>query len=212
MAMNVPHPHGAPDDEEDFEQLACGRDLAEVWEQAADTRTGPHTDPHTRTCAYCRAALADLRRLREAALAPSGLRPAAPLDTSAVVRRVMDVVRMELRPGRNLPLGEHDEDGWIYESVAARTLRAAAEDVPGVRAGSCRITPPGGRADPARGPVTVHLQITAAYGLDLPDTAGAVRERVARAARERLGLPLAELDVTVTDLHEPPDQPQGTGA
>ncbi|MFF6888449.1 Asp23/Gls24 family envelope stress response protein [Streptomyces sp. NPDC012421] len=196
----------APDDQTPDahapEILACGRDLATVWERAAR----PHTDdPHLLTCVSCQQAVSDLERLRAAALPPAGA-PPAPVDTSDLVRRVMDVVRLELRPGRHLPLGEMDEDSWIYESVAARTLRTAAETVADVRAGSCRITPPGGRA-PARGPVTVHIEITVAYGRDLRATCDAVRDSLSHAAREHLGLHVTALDVTVTDLHDPPDHP-----
>ncbi|MER6782925.1 MULTISPECIES: Asp23/Gls24 family envelope stress response protein [unclassified Streptomyces] len=204
MAMNTPRPHD-PQQDEELELLACGRDLATVWEQADQGGT----DPHTAVCAYCLRAVADLDRLRAAALGPGAAAPAA-VDTAALVRKVMDVVRLELRPGHNLPLGEADEDSWIYESVAARTLRAAAEEVPGVRAGSCRITPPDGRTSPARGPVTVAVGVTVAYGRDLPAVTQAVREVLAHAARERLGLAVGDLHVAVTDLHEPPDQPQET--
>ncbi|WP_282697874.1 Asp23/Gls24 family envelope stress response protein [Streptomyces sp. CC208A] len=205
MAMNTPHPHENPDenpDDKDLELLACGRDLATVWEHA----DRPDTDPHTATCPSCRQAVADLEHLRAAVLPPAA--PPTDIDTTAVVRRVMDAVRLELRPGRTLPLGETGEDSWIYESVAARTLRTAAEQVPGVLAGSCRITPPGSRTHPTRGPSTVHLRITVAYGQDLPDTICAVRESLIRAARQHLGLALGDLDVTVTDLHDPPTQPQ----
>ncbi|MFB7428280.1 Asp23/Gls24 family envelope stress response protein [Streptomyces hydrogenans] len=203
MAMNTPRPREAPDDQ-DLELLACGRDLATVWEQAALASTG---DPHALTCVFCQRAVTDLEHLRAAALPVATTSP-ADIDASALVRRVMDVVRLELRPGRDLPLGERDEDSWIYESVAARTLRAAAEEVPGVRAGSCRITPPGSRTSPARGPVDVHLHVSVEYGRELSPTTDAVRAGLDRAARERLGLAVSAFDVTVTDLHDPPDRPQ----
>ncbi|MET8968907.1 Asp23/Gls24 family envelope stress response protein [Streptomyces hydrogenans] len=203
MAMNIPQPRDTHDDEEP-ELLACGRELAAVWEQAAHPRPD---DPHALTCVYCRQAVADLEHLRAAALPPDTA-PSSGIDTSALARRVMEVVRLELRPGRDLPLGEVDEDSWIYESVAARTLRSAAEEVAGVRAGSCRITPPGTRSAPVRGPVTVCVDITAEYGCDLTAVSRAVRDSLAHAARERLGLALAAVDVNVTDLHDPPDRPQ----
>ncbi|MFJ9939699.1 Asp23/Gls24 family envelope stress response protein [Streptomyces erythrochromogenes] len=217
MAMNHPEPFGPPEERPDGEHaelLACGRDLAAVWEAAERTgHTGrgeqAETDPHTLRCPHCREAVADLERLRTAAAAPAPAGAGGPADTSALVRRVMDVVRLELRPGRTLPLGGADEDIWVYESVAARTLRAAAEEVPGVRAGSCRITPPGGRGEPARGPVTVHLEVTVEYGHDLRATSEAVRRAAFRGAHERLGLTVSALDVTVTDLHDPPHRPQG---
>lgn len=202
MAMNTHHPRDTPEDE-DLELLACGRDLATAWEQVDQ----PGTDPHTAACTYCRQAVADLEHLRAAAL-PLATTPPADIDTAVVVRRVMDAVRLELRPGRNLPLGEVDEDSWIYESVAARTLRAAAEQVPGVLAGSCRISPPDSRTSPARGRVTVRLDITVEYGRDLQSATHAVRESLAHAARERLGLAIRDLHVTVTDLHDHPERPQ----
>ncbi|MFD4245714.1 Asp23/Gls24 family envelope stress response protein [Streptomyces sp. NPDC058525] len=201
MAMNH-HEHESSD--EDTELLACGRDLAAVWEQATHTRA----DPHTSSCVNCQEALADLERLRAAVLPPMPDGPTDPSDTSSLARRVMDLVRLELRPGRNLPLGELEEDSWIYESVAARILRAAAEEVPGVRAGSCRIVPPDGPGVARRGPVTVHLKITAEYGRDLQALSEAVRSTTARAAHERIGLTVSALDATVSDLHDPPDRPQ----
>lgn len=75
-----------------------------------------------------------------------GLRQEA-ADSSAyeaepLTRRVMDVVRMELRPGRPLCLGDPAEDLWIMEAVAARAVPAAAETVSGVRAASCRLLQP----------------------------------------------------------------------
>ncbi|XUM02642.1 hypothetical protein ACQ86F_03445 [Streptomyces venezuelae ATCC 10712] len=48
MAMNTPHDPVAEDD--DLELLACGRDLASVWETAGR----PDADPHTADCPYCR--------------------------------------------------------------------------------------------------------------------------------------------------------------
>ncbi|MCX5583416.1 Asp23/Gls24 family envelope stress response protein [Streptomyces erythrochromogenes] len=217
MAMNHPERFVPPEErpgEEHAELLACGRDLAAVWEQTERTggteRTGQApADPHTLRCPHCREAVADLERLRTAAVAPTTAAAGGPADPSALVRRVMDAVRLEPRPGRALPLGGADEDARVHESVAARTLRTAAEEVPGVRAGSCRIAPPGGRGEQARGPVTVRLEVTVEYGHDLRATSEAVRRTAVRAAHERLGLTVSALDVTVTDLHDPPHRPQG---
>ncbi|WP_329019071.1 hypothetical protein [Streptomyces sp. NBC_01601] len=122
-------------------------------------------------------------------------------DASALTRRVMDVVRMELRPGRPVPLGDEDEDLWVMEAVAARTLRAAAETVAGVRAGSCRIAPPEASA---RGEVAVRLEVHAPTGVPLEEVAEEVRRRVAGAARLRLGLRPASVDIRITDLVDVP--------
>ncbi|MER7763505.1 Asp23/Gls24 family envelope stress response protein [Streptomyces sp. NPDC097619] len=206
---------------EPVEVLACGRDLAALWDGAGEGarpetgRPGGSVDPHARDCPYCAAALADLARLRAAALAAVPV-PGGEPDPALVTARVMEAVRSELRPGRTLPLGGA-EGCWIHEAVAARSLRAAAEEVPGVRAGSCRVDPPAGRGGAAgRGPVGVRLEVTVEYGRDLPQVCGAVRRAVAGAADQRLGLSVAGLDVAVVDLHEPPGptrrSPSGEGA
>ncbi|MEU6815577.1 Asp23/Gls24 family envelope stress response protein [Streptomyces sp. NPDC046860] len=183
----------------DDERLACGRLLSGVWD--AWEQGAP--DPHRADCPYCADAVRELalletsvRELREEA-APDG----TGYDASALTRRVMDVVRMELRPGRPVPLGDDDEDLWVTEAVAARTLRGAAETVAGVRAGSCRITP---RQAPSHGEVTVRLEVHAPVDVPLEEVAERVRHRVAEAARLRLGLRPASVDIRITDLVDVP--------
>lgn len=124
---------------------------------------------------------------------------ASAYDTEPLTRRIMDVVRLELRPGRPLPLGEPAEDLWIMEAVAARALRAAAESVPGVRAGSCRLLDGG-----ADGTVEVRLDIHAPADAPLPELAARVRERVWEAADRELGMEVTAVDIRVTDLVSTP--------
>ncbi|MFI7243149.1 Asp23/Gls24 family envelope stress response protein [Streptomyces qinglanensis] len=204
-----PEPPGASDP--DDELLPCGRLLSQVW---ADREEGT-SDGHERTCPHCRRAVEELDRLETAVrgLHDAADDPAASYDAAPLTQRVMDIVRMELRPGRPLPLAPPPEDLWIMETAAARTLRAAAEQVPGVRAGSCRIAP---EPDPAErdsaerdsgtGRVSVRLGIQALLSAseppDLPRLADAVRLRVERAADRHLGLRTATVDVHVTDLVE----------
>ncbi|MCD7440777.1 Asp23/Gls24 family envelope stress response protein [Streptomyces lincolnensis] len=181
----------------DDEQLPCGRLLFEVW----DAWERQAADPHLRSCPHCRQAVHGLDQLESAV---RGLREdaadASAYDAEPLTRRVMDVVRLELRPGRPLPLGEPDEDLWIMEAVAARSLRAAAETVEGVRAGSCRLIDVAADADPDSGAVTVRLDIHAPAGAVLPHLADRVRERVRQAADRELGMVVAAVDIRVTDL------------
>lgn len=205
MAMNEPHvPHqGAGTADDGF--LPCGRDLAALWDQQDQIRQGPglrSIDPHPASCSHCGAALEDFTHLREA-VARDRQETGEDWEGGAarLTASIMDVVRLELRPGHTLALGEGDEDAWIYEAVAARTFRAAAERVPGVRAGSCRINPEPSIRPGARTPARVRIEVTVGMTRDLQAAADRVRREIAAAAEQALGMPLASIDVTVTDLH-----------
>ncbi|AXK31740.1 Asp23/Gls24 family envelope stress response protein [Streptomyces armeniacus] len=220
-----PPGNGAPRDDD---LLPCGRTLRDVWEAWDDGHLAD--DPHTAHCPHCTAALDGLRVLdgyvrsarsedaeRAGDTGPDGT---AAAGAEAVATRVMEIVRLELRPGRTLPLGAADEDAWIVEAAAAKAFRTAAETLPGVRAGSCRITPldpdggddggadtggwraplplPGGTAP--RGPVRVRLDVASDLSRPVPELAEAVRERVAEAAEETLGMDVRSIDVRVIDV------------
>ncbi|MGI5447175.1 hypothetical protein ACQEVM_15620 [Streptomyces sp. CA-243310] len=211
-----PDPDGSVEDQlvedelvED-ELLPCGRDLADLWEEP---RSG--TDrAHTSVCPHCTAALDDLARLRQAVRTDpaDGSDPGgSEVDAAGLVERIMGVVRLELRPGRTLALGEPDEDGWIFEAVAAKVLRAAADGVPGVRSGSCRIGPEaGGRGAAARGPVHVEIEVSVGVTRAAREVADLVRARVREAADAALGLEVTAVHVRVADLHEEPAREDGS--
>ncbi|MBK3644036.1 Asp23/Gls24 family envelope stress response protein [Streptomyces sp. MBT33] len=200
MTSHTDPPNSAVTPGDDDELLPCGRLLSHTWrawEEDID-------DAHVRSCPWCREAVGELDQLESAV---RGLRDdaadASAWDAEPLTRRVMDVVRLELRPGRPLPLGEPAEDLWVMEAVAARVLRAAAETVPGVRAGSCRLLD--GREDGTRdGTVGARLDIHAPVGDVLPDVADRVRRCVREAADRELGMTLAAVDIRVIDLVAPP--------
>jgi len=193
MTTHTDPPEGTRADGDD-ELLPCGRPLSQVW----DNWERQVSDPHSATCPHCRHAVGDLEQLETAV---AGLREEAPetsaYDAEPLTRRVMDLVRLELRPGRPLPLGEPAEDLWIMETVAARALRSAAETVEGVSAGSCRIVDAG---DPSGAAVEVHLDIHAPAHVGLQEVAERVRRRVWEAADRELGMVIASVDIRVTDL------------
>ncbi|MGW3287994.1 Asp23/Gls24 family envelope stress response protein [Streptomyces sp. NPDC001002] len=202
-AHTDPTDHGPGSEDE---RLACGRLLSQVW----DDWERQTDDPHLLTCPHCQEAVQDLDQLETAVrdLRDDSAEPSAS-EVTSLTRRVMDVVRLELRPGRPLPLGEPGEDLWIMEAVAARSLRAAAESVPGVRAGSCRLLPvvEGGTVE-VGAVVEVRLDIHAPVDAYLPELAEQVRGRVRDAADRELGMPTAAVDIRVTDLLDTPADSQ----
>lgn len=124
------------------ELLPCGLMLSrtgDAWENRTD-------DPHLQPARTAAGRWADSTgwspRCTACARRPQEAADSSAHDVEPLTRRVMDVVRMELRPGRPLCLGDPAEDLWIMEAVAARAVRAAAETVSGVRAASCRPLPP----------------------------------------------------------------------
>ncbi|MFH8344438.1 Asp23/Gls24 family envelope stress response protein [Streptomyces sp. NPDC018045] len=191
--------------EHDDPILPCGRALSSVWEEhepapAGPGAAGPPADPHAARCAYCQEALAGLgvldtyvREARQAAAAAA--RDEDDRSAERFTARVMDLVRTELRPGRTLPLGDPEDDAWITEAAAAKSFRAAAETLPDVQAGSCRVT-----LLAPHGPMKVALELAAGYAWPLPVLADRVRERVRAVARDGVGLAVEEIDVTVVDL------------
>ncbi|WP_369372638.1 Asp23/Gls24 family envelope stress response protein [Streptomyces sp. cg36] len=195
MTDRIDPPHDTSAHDGDDELLPCGRLLSRVWTDWE----AQSADAHQQTCPHCRQAVRGLDELESAV---AGWRTeAADLeydDAEPLTRRIMDVVRLELRPGRPLPLGEPAEDLWIMEATAARALRAAAETVAGVRAGSCRLLDV--RAD---GTVEVRLDVHAPTGVPLPDLTARVREHVVHAADRALGMAVASVHIRVTDLLPP---------
>ncbi|MEW2519575.1 hypothetical protein [Actinacidiphila alni] len=181
----------------DDELLPCGASLADLWEDGAPA-------PGHEDCPYCRDSLAELGRLDQAVHQALAVRDLPAPDLAA---RVMDLVRTELRPGRLVPLGAADADDWITETAATRLFRQAADTLPGVAAGSCRIT---AAREPARYllpgtplprvPLRVRLEVAVDLSRTVPEVAAAVRERVLDAAHAVIGLDIAEVDVSVVDL------------
>lgn len=200
MSANPDRPEESRYEEED-ERLACGRLLTDVWDAWDTGRTAD--DPHLTHCPFCSAALADLAGLGDAVRRTCAEEPGVP-DATAVTARVMELVRLELRPGRPLPLGEPEEDHWIVEAAAARLLRAAVDALPGVRAGSCRIALLDA-ADPT-GPVNVRVEVAARLGLPLQDLADSVRARIAEVADRDIGIRLGAADVAVVDILDEDDE------
>ncbi|MFD7166233.1 hypothetical protein [Streptomyces violascens] len=120
-------------------------------------------------------------------------------------------VRRRLGLGRLLALGDVQDGAWITERAAVSVLRAAAATLPGLAVTSLRLAPadPEGRPEPPvpppptalpAGPLRITAEVAALGGHPLPELTAALREVLFTASDDRLGLPVSDIDLTVTSL------------
>ncbi|MEV0981009.1 nucleopolyhedrovirus P10 family protein [Streptomyces sp. NPDC049915] len=127
-------------------------------------------------------------------------------------------VRQRLGLGRLLPLGEARDGAWLAEAAAQAFLARAAMGLPGVLLGAVRVAladpadvaepvvPPPPSALPP-GPLRVTAEFSATVAEPLPVTADRVRAVLGTAARDGLGLTVAEVDLRVVALLDEAVQP-----
>ncbi|MGW3683597.1 hypothetical protein [Streptomyces prasinus] len=124
-------------------------------------------------------------------------------------------VRQQVGLGRLLPLGGPRDGAWIFERAAGAVLRRAVERAePGLRLDGLRIAPasPEDAAEPVvpappsalpPGALRVTARFAAPAAEPLPVTADRLRAVLSRAAAERIGLVVTEVDLGVTELLDP---------
>ncbi len=189
---------------EDLPRLICGRDPSEVWDHAA----AGTLDPHEQACPYCQKVVSEYRSIQD----PVERYLRQPVEPPAhLAERIMSRVRAELRPRAWLVLPSPLGPIRLERGAAAGTLRQLLDQVPGLRARSCRILPVEGHGElgneaeggPARRiPVTVALTVAVAVGMDIPSTADSVRQVVVEGGARLLGLEVRTVDVEVVDVFE----------
>jgi hypothetical protein len=137
--------------------------------------------------------------------------------------RWTQAVRRQLGLGRLLPLGGPRDGAWLAESAADSVLRAAADELPGIRLGVLRIAPadPDAGQTPAvppppsalpPGPLRITAEFAATPTDPLPTTADRLRATLFTTATEAIGLTVTEVDLRVTTLLEAePSAPEPSG-
>ncbi|MFF4083157.1 hypothetical protein ACFYZN_27700 [Streptomyces sp. NPDC001777] len=127
-------------------------------------------------------------------------------------------VGQRLGLGRLLPLGGPADGAWIAERAAVAVLRGAMaeQERDGVlgrlriavaapdQAPEPEVEPPPSALPP--GPLRIVASMSALSGRPLPAAADALRSALFTAARDRLGLVVAEVDVRVTELLDTPPE------
>ncbi|CAM5669908.1 hypothetical protein [Streptomyces hirsutus] len=121
-------------------------------------------------------------------------------------------VRQQVGLGRLLPLGGPRDGAWIFERAAGAVLRrAVARAEPGIRLDGLRIAlaapeeagEPVVPAPPSAlppGSLRVTARFAAPAAEPLPVTADRLRAVLSRAAAERIGLVVTEVDLEVAEL------------
>jgi uncharacterized alkaline shock family protein YloU len=192
--------------------LACGADIDELLEQAADRDAGQFTS-HQRDCLYCQAALGEFARVWEPVRSLAAEQVAVPAALKSAV--ASQIRKLVADVWYTLQL---DDGGAIRVAarVVARIAREAASGVAGVRVAFGRSTHSrmAGLAERAtlrhRHPnaavgvlgrtAVVDLAIAVQYGDQVDAVARAVQQRAIAELRSRVGLQDVTVNVTVDDI------------
>jgi uncharacterized alkaline shock family protein YloU len=192
--------------------LACGTDVDELLEQAAQGRAGELTD-HQRGCPHCQAALREFSRIwapvRSLAAEPVPLPAAVRSAVASQIRKLTADVwyTLELADGGAIR---------IAARVVARIARDAARQVPGVRvvfgrsthgkvaglveAATLRHRHPHAAVGVLGRTAVVDLAVAAEYGQELDAVARAVQRRAIAELRSKAGLKDIAVNVTIDDV------------
>lgn len=159
-------------------------------------------DPSIEGSAGCRIALEALTRLRE--LTPGLLAADAaeePEPSESWVQSILSGIALDARSGRRIPVAGRvpEADLGITEGAVRGAIRAAERVVPGIVVGKCRfdgdVTVPGA-------PVRVRVEVSAPYGVPIPDGVHRLRAEIERRLRTHTTLNVSGIDIEVRDVHE----------
>jgi len=192
--------------------LACGADIDELLEQAADGHAGQFTD-HQRRCLHCQAALQEFSRVWAPVRSLAAEHVAVPATLKAAV--ASQIRKLIADVWYTLQLSDTGAIR-IAARVIATIARDAARNVPGVRAAFGRSihSTTAGRAGKATlrhhhphaaagvlgRTAMVDLAIAAHYGAQLDAIARQVQQRAIAELRAKTGLRDVTVNVTIDDV------------
>jgi hypothetical protein len=150
--------------------------------------------------AGCQIALAALGRLRElTAHALEAQAAAEPAPPDRWVQNIMGRIALEARAASASPSGQASTTARlaVNEGAVRRLVRAAGDSVPRVIVGRCEIE---GDVTAPGEPVTVTVEISVAWGENLPRTAGRVRAAIHRDLLSLTELRVDAIHIIVQDV------------
>lgn len=185
-------------------RLGCGRTVAQVWE-----RIDLPPDAHEAGCPDCTDARRSLRKL---AAASQELRTTDQQDgrlqaPDAVLGRVLDVARAEVRRGRTLPLRQPEPETeptlTVSEQTVASLVRRVADGDPSVEARRCTVVALDDEAvagEPAA--LRVELRLSVAVSAAIPAVTARLREEIIDVVNSSVGVVVPRVDLIVEDVHD----------
>lgn len=177
--------------------LPCGADLGELTVQVVE-RTPPLNPEHQAGCAYCRAALAELRDLWSPVHALAEEAVPAPPD---LVERVLDQIQELDYSGGRAVIPSSAGDTTIAVRVVAVIARKAAYSVNGTLLAMSRA-----RSEVEVGvvgrSVVVQLDLVAALGVHLPSLSAQIQRAVRDHVAALTGLSVVAVDVSMVEVAE----------
>lgn len=186
--------------------LDCGHSLAELSEYLDTGRIG--NPEHLAQCPECQSGLASLRRLSALGhdLLDADVTEAGS-GSDDWMQAILGNLRLELRPGRSIPVRGDDPEDLLSETEGAVSalIRSIADGLPGTAAGKCRLQ--GDVTEPGA-PITVGVEIAVVFGHPLEERAAALRRQLAETLARDTELNVTAIDVTITDVLEPRQTPQ----
>jgi uncharacterized alkaline shock family protein YloU len=148
----------------------------------------------------CQIALTALARLRELTRNVLDVKAAEePAPPDSWVRGIMDRIALESRAGRDIPIAHPAPTAHLAltEGAVRGMIRAAGDSVPDVITGRCQldgdITVPGE-------PITITVDISVAWGANLPDRADQARSAIHEQLVKHTELNVEAIHITVQDI------------
>ncbi|ARC58368.1 hypothetical protein AS850_14880 [Frondihabitans sp. 762G35] len=151
--------------------------------------------------AACRLALSGMTRLSELtadALANQATRD--PARDEPWIARLLEAIRDEIRPGRDVPISHPDPALrlTLTEAAVRGLVRRTGDATGGVIVGRCSLD--GEVATPGE---VVRVDVTCAieFGLPLDATVDLLRDRIREALVQHTELVVGDIDITVDDIY-----------
>lgn len=153
--------------------------------------------------ASCRLALSNMERLRELSLGAMQQRADAEPDRETDwIDRLLEAIRSEVRPGRDVPVAHPDPRLRLAMTEAAvrGLVRRAGDTMGDVVMGSCTLE---GDLDEPGAPVRVGVTAGLAYGAAAETIAERLRARIADVLARHTELTVTSIDIVFDDVYLP---------